>query len=105
MNDHKVIARINKLVKSDLHNLSPHLRDWSEEHLVIPRLINLSLLENGDGDITLWLVTDHVGFRDSSYRVVFDPEFDEFGLEVTLSNDVNWYMGRYGCFSDTIEAM
>jgi hypothetical protein len=53
----------------------------------------------------LWLVTDHTGEKDSSYRIVYDEQSQMFGLEVTLDTDVKWYMGSYGSFANTVESM
>ena len=105
MDDSEIADRIEKLVKVELPRLTLHLREWAEQHLVAPRQVTLSINENGQGKVSLWLVTDHIGHRDSSYRVVFDVEQDKFGLEGTRASGVEWYMGLYGGFAETIENM
>ena len=105
MDPDAIVSRISNLVESEIHTLAPHHKLWFEEHLIVPHQIDLSLKDNGEGEITLWLVTDHVGNNDSSYRIVYDPEHDMFGLEVTIENGVNWYMGRYGNLLTVVNAM
>lgn len=105
MDELELRARILGLVKNDLPNLAPHLRHWSECHLVSPREITLALDPNGRATSLFWLVTDHTGSEDSSSRVVFDTRSDQFGLAMELANHVDWYMGPYGSFADSIRCM
>jgi hypothetical protein len=105
MNDYQIIDRIRYLVEGDLPKLSPSLRAWAEGHLVEPREVVFSRDELGHGTITLWLVTDDIGFQDASSRVVFDSEKERFGLAMEMANDVHWFMGLYGNFADTVEAI
>lgn len=100
-----MIDQIKNQVEENLPKLSSQLREWAEKHLVTPRPIKLSLDENGKTFETFWLVTDHVGFEDGNCRVVYDSKNKSFGLECTLENGVNWYMGGYGDFAETIENM
>ena len=53
----------------------------------------------------VWLVTNHTGENDSSYRIIYDDQAQLFGLECTLESGVEWYMGNYGSFSETVENM
>lgn len=100
-----MIDQIKSQVEEGLSKLSPHLREWAEKHLIVPHQIKLSLdLENKTHE-TFWLVTDDVGIKDASYRVVYDSKNKSFGLECTLEDGVNWYMGEYGDFAETIENM
>ncbi|MBA2733808.1 MAG: hypothetical protein H0U54_13055 [Acidobacteria bacterium] len=85
--------------------LAPHLRDWVRSHLIQPRQVSFSINQDGTSFKTLWLITDHVGKDDSSYRIVYDEDEQDFGLEVTIDTGVEWYMGSYGTFSETVENM
>jgi hypothetical protein len=100
---------IEKLIaleaQAGLTMLAPHLRSWASNHLIEPCQIKLATNSDGSSIKTLWLVTDHTGKYDSSYRVVYDENEQAFGLEVTLDTGVEWYMGVYGNFSETIENM
>ena len=105
MSEHNIIDHINELVHKELPSLAPHLKEWAEQHLVTPYQVTISKDPGGLEEIKLWLVTDHTGHQDSSSRVVFDADVDEFGLEMTLSNGVAWFMGIYGGFTETVENM
>ena len=91
-------------VAEELVILPPRLQAWVRTHLVEPRFCKFSV--DHDGSFKhFWLVTDHNGEHDSSYRIVFDGEQEVFGLECTLESGVEWYMGSYGSFSDAVENM
>jgi hypothetical protein len=92
-------------VQAGLIVLAPHLRSWVEAHLIEPRRVELAADADGTSFKTYWLITDHTGKDDSTYRVAYDEEARAFGLEVTLDTDVELYMGTYGTFSETIENM
>lgn len=101
----EVVSHIKELVEKDLPNLPPHIKAWAEEHLVQPRQVTLALKDDGQGEVMLWLVTDHSGKRDSACRVVFDEKRSRFGLEMRMANGVNWFMGLYGSFAEAVDAM
>lgn len=96
---------IKTLVQADLQKLKPHLREWAEQHLVPPHQVTLFINPDGDETIILWLVTDHTGHHDASYRIVFDEEKQEFGLGMQWAEDVEWYMGTCGGFAETVRKM
>ncbi len=96
---------IKTKIAEGLAVLAPHLQDWLRTHLVTPRPIRFSVDADGNSFKELWLVTDHTGEKDSSYRVVYDENNQMFGLESTLDTGVEWYMGSYGSFSETVENM
>ena len=96
---------IKNRVAKELVILPPHLQTWVRTHLVEPHLRKFSVDHDGSSFKHFWLVTDHNGENDSSYRIVFDGEQEVFGLECTLESGVEWYMGSYGSFSDAVENM
>ena len=53
----------------------------------------------------MWLVTDDIGDRDASSRVVYDAALRKFGLVMELQNGVLWYMGPYGSLVDTVQSI
>ena len=93
------------MVDDGLKSLAPHLQSWVKTHLIQPRPIRLFRNTEGTSPRDLWLVTDHNGEHDSSYRIVYDDRDQVFGLECTLDSGVEWYMGDYGSFSETVENM
>ena len=102
---HRVPDQIATKVAEGLTSLAPHLQDWVRAHLIDPRPVRFSTDANGNTFKDLWLVTDHTGQEDSSYRIVYDENSQMFGLAVTLDSGVEWYMGSYGSFSETVESM
>ena len=104
-NERRIVQEIDILVKAALPNLPSHLRQWAEEHLITPQQEIFAQKEDGTGEITLWLVTDHTQNHDSASRIVYDEVAKSFGLVMDMQNDVKWFMGSYGSFAKTIDAM
>ena len=106
MEENKEIPKlIENRVTEGLAVLAPHLQAWVRDHLIKPRRVRLSVEPNGNHSKDFWLVTDHVGRNDASYRLVYNETEQAFGLECTLDTGVEWYMGDYGSFSETVENM
>jgi hypothetical protein len=92
-------------VAEGLTILAPHLQSWVNAHLVEPRRVRLATAPDGTSFKYLWLVTNHTGENDSNCRVVYDVDAQLFGLECTLDSGVEWYMGNYGSFAETVQNM
>jgi len=101
----ETLERIQLKVTEGLVVLAPHLQSWLHEHLIEPRQVRLATDAEENSVKTLWLITDHIGKNDSSYRIVCDEDEEAFGLECTLDTGVEWYMGNHGSFSETVERM
>jgi len=97
--------QITERVEDSLQQFTPQLREWVESHVIRPRSVAISKDPDGKEYSNIWLVTDHTGNNDSSYRVVYDQGKKSFGLEVTLKNGISWFMGNYGEFTKAVEAM
>ena len=97
--------RIAYLVGLGLRELSEQNKLWTRNHLVDPRQEPFSLEADGDQVALFWLVTDHTGKNDSSYRIVFDEQEDSFGLVVELASGTQWFLGIYGTFREALENM
>lgn len=96
---------INELIGKGITNLPEHLANWAKSHLCDLKKVKLSKDPEGKKFSYYWMVTDNIGYSDSSYRVVYDEETKMFGLECTLSNGLEWYMGAYGTFEEAVENM
>lgn len=94
-------------IQSDLRRLPPHLREWSERHLIAPREVCFWADPDRNSSIKLWLVTDHTGADDDGpCRIVFDPSINAFGVEQTLADGTEWYMGpQKGTFADAVSGL
>jgi hypothetical protein len=73
-------------VTEGLPGLATHLQSWVQAHLIEPRQVCLATDPDGTSFKGVWLVTDHTGENDSSYRIVYDDEAQLFGLECTLES-------------------
>jgi len=98
-------TQIQAKVADGLAGLAPHLQSWLHEHLIEPRQVQLAMDPKGTSFKHLWLIANHVGENDSNCRIVYDDEADAFGLECTVEPGVEWYMGNYGSFAETVENM
>lgn len=96
---------IKMKIAEGLAVLAPDLQDWLRAHLIEPRPIRFSADADGNTFKDLWLVTDHTEEKDSQYRIVYDEVDQMFGLESTLDTGVEWYMGSYGSFLETVQNM
>ena len=103
--NHKAPEALRVGVTEGLPVLVPHLQSRVQAHLIEPRQVRLTTDPDGTSFKDLWLVTNHTGENDSSCRIVYDDQAQLFGLESTLESGVEWYMGNYGSFSETVENM
>jgi hypothetical protein len=103
--NHKAPEALRVGVTEGVPVLASHLQSWAQVHLIEPRHVRLAADPDGTSFKGVWLVTNHTGENDSSYRIVYDDEAQLFGLECTLESGVEWYMGNYGSFSETVENM
>lgn len=77
---------------------------WAQARLIEPRQVTLALDPEGNKPSQFWLVIDHLG-QDYGYRIAYYPNDDMFGLVASLKNGVEWYMGNYGSFEETLMMM
>ena len=103
--DAEILTEITNRVQAELPLLAEHLRMWLEAHLTHPRELSVFSDSEGTRTVHVWLVTDHIGDRDASYRVVYDAALRMFGLMTELDDGVQWYMGPYGSLVDTVESL
>jgi hypothetical protein len=97
--------QISDSVNSAMPKLASHLKDWVQAHLTMPRRITLATDHDGLECAEFWLVTDHIGVNDSSYRIVCDDSMGMFGIECTLESGAHWMMGISGDFVKAVEGM
>ncbi|NQY42019.1 MAG: hypothetical protein HRT87_01575 [Legionellales bacterium] len=101
MNSSKDISEMIKNEKISNDNL----REWFEEHRIIPEKIELYESLTSSQKKTFWLITQYNQKEDSSYRIAYNSEKNSFGLEVTTSSDESKYMGDYGNLDNALESM
>lgn len=66
---------------------------WLQSHKIPPRKISLSRKTDGSSAEEFWLVTDHTGADDASFRVVFDDVAGRYGIECAILNSVSLFSG------------
>ena len=59
----------------------------------------------GGKTIDLWLVLEEDPKDRKGYKIVFDETKRQFGLAMTQRNGPELFLGFYGTFMDTLEAM
>ena len=61
---------------------------------------------HGGGTQELWLVLEENPETHFGYRIVFDEQTGKFGLAMDqMSDPVDFYLGPYGSFLTTLDAM
>lgn len=99
-------ALINDLVAASYGRVDPALRDWVNTHVMEPKPHTAWDGHDRKKQISLWLVTEHTGYNDTSYRIVYDPATEHFGLELLLADGTSIYQGPTSeDFAATVAAM
>jgi hypothetical protein len=75
---------------------------WLRAHALPARRIPLSRKTDGGNTEEFWLVTDHTGSDDASFRVVYDDVSGQYGIECTIGNDVNLFAGFRASLLDAV---
>jgi hypothetical protein len=90
-------AAVNAKVAADCAAALPLLDRrvglWLQSHKIAPRKVSLSRKTDGGGSEDFWLVTDHTGADDSSFRVVYDDDAAKYGIECAILNSVSLFIG------------
>ena len=66
---------------------------WLQLHKIVPRKITLSRKTDGSNGEEFWLVTDHTGADDSSFRLVYDDVAGRYGIECVILNSISMFSG------------
>ena len=99
---------IENLVRKDIRNR------WSTNNahgvnlkncLVHPQKLRFADPSVSGGHIDLWLVLEENPVTKSGYQIVFDERTQLFGLAITDVQNGPAFLGTYGSFMETLEAM
>ena len=96
---------INHIEKELIKVKNDSLLKWFKAHAIPPKKIELLKDLETLETIFVWLITDHKNDTPSNYRIVFNPETTQFGLEMTMESNQNWYMGDYGSLEETLSSL
>lgn len=75
---------------------------WLRAHALPARRITLARKTDGGETEDFWLVTDHTGADDASFRVVYDDVSAQYGIECTIGNDVSLFAGFRASLLDAV---
>jgi hypothetical protein len=75
---------------------------WLQTHKIPPRRISLSRKTDGSASEEFWLVTDHTGSDDASFRVVYDDVADRYGIECAILNSISLFIGYRASLSEAV---
>jgi hypothetical protein len=92
---------IKNRIKNELGKISEaHVKSWISERLIDPIHVKLALDSNGKNYESFWLVSTHK--NDKGYRIAYDEKLKMFGIVTILENGIEWFMGCYGSFDETV---
>ena len=75
---------------------------WLQLHALPPRRITLARKTDGGNTEDFWLVTDHTGSDDASFRIVYDDVAARYGLECAIGNDLPLFAGFRASLIDAV---
>ena len=87
----------------DLSGLPNNIGAWFLQHRVPIKKITLSRDPDGTNPEDFWLVTDHTGNDDTTFRIIYDDLEKKFGYECLMENDVSYFIGFYGDLKTTLD--
>ena len=95
-------AAVTADFQAALPALDRRLDDWFRAHVVAPRPIVLARKSDGGNTEEFWLVTDHTGTDDASFRIVYDDAANRYGIECTIQNGVCLFAGYRATLVDAL---
>jgi hypothetical protein len=101
--DHPRMVDLINSAMAEFEWLLPEYRQWFDNHRIEPRLVSLAVTADGSKVEDFWLLTDHNGSDDSSYRIVYDVRNERFGHECLLSSDVPLFLGAFPSLQDALD--
>jgi len=75
---------------------------WLQMHKIAPRRIALSRKTDGSNSEEFWLVTDHTGSDDASFRVVYDDVANSYGIECAILNSISLFIGFRASLTEAV---
>jgi len=97
--------RFNQDLKDLEGKLDENLLKWLIFHRIVPQKIKLFSFDDVALTNQTWLITDHVGNEDSSYRIIFDELVEMYGLEMTTQDNKYVFLGDYGTLFEAMTNM
>ena len=87
---------------ANLLGLPGQIDEWFLAHRIPIRKVTLAKETDGTELEDFWMVTDHTGTGDNTFRIIYDDGAREFGYECLMENDVSYFIGFYGDLRETL---
>jgi hypothetical protein len=104
MNSKQVKEKIEKEIAGDWSITNAHGVDL-KKCLVEPKKGIFENSFNKNKRIELWLVFEENPIERNGYKIIYDENMNSFGLATTSESRPPLFIGYYGSFLNTIEAM
>ena len=105
MNSEGVAQIVRKEINDDWDHSNHHGVDL-RKCLVQPQKMRFYLDMSSDKQEEYWLVLEEIPEDGSGYKIVFDENTGMFGLATSdVKTDKNYFIGLYGNFLETVDAM
>jgi hypothetical protein len=82
--------------------LDPRVAQWLRSHVIPPKRISLARKTDGSDTRDFWLVTDHTGTNDASFRVVYDDASGRYGIECAILNSISLFIGYRATLAEAV---
>lgn len=86
-----------------LKELPDEVQAWFESHRIAPKAVSLAHDSDGKSTEMYWLITDHNGNNDSSFRIYYDESKDRFGRECLLESEIPLVLGVFPSLLSVVE--
>jgi hypothetical protein len=102
--------KIKEIIESEIKNKkidNAHGIDLEniQHHLVEPTLEEYKDIGDNQINYMLWTVLEEMPKTKDGYKIVYDQEKNHFGLAMISDNDEKLYLGPYGSFIESLNAM
>jgi hypothetical protein len=104
MTTEEVSARVKREIGENWQLSNAHGVDL-RQCLVIPEKRHYEDISPGGGTAELWLVLEEDPVLRDGYKIVYGESRDEFGLAMRDDKGNDIFLGYYGDFLTTLEAM
>ena len=101
-NAEQVRANVLADCEAAASQLVPAARAWLHAHLIPARPIELARKTDGKETEPFWLITDHTGRQDASFRIVYDDAVRRYGIECTILNNICLFAGFRASLADAV---
>lgn len=98
----KVHADVLADYEAAASQLDPRTREWLRAHLIPPHPIELARKTDRKNTEQFWLITDHTGREDATFRIVFDDALRRYGIECTILNNISLFAGFRASLVDAV---